>query len=128
MIYFVDNNTESLAAYIARVMHTKKLTTLDVQNRSGNQINQSYVVKLKNGDLTNPSISKIKALAKGLGVPEFELIAIMQGNSLDKRVLLDKKIENLGLKFSGLSPDKKEQLQALIDLMDREIDRAASEN
>ena len=128
MIYFVENNTETLASFIAKVMHNKRMTSYDVQLRSGNEINQSYVVKLKNGEHSNVSTGKLKALAKGLGVPEEEIFAIARGTQVKKSVVLDERFENLSLKFSGLPPTKKEKLEALIELMDREIDRAADEN
>ena len=70
MIWLMENNPvtqlEGLANFIARILNERRLTTYDVQVRSGNEIGQSYVVKLKNGDITNPSAQKLKALAKGL--------------------------------------------------------------
>lgn len=85
MIWLMENNLgkqlERLSDYIARILNERRLTSYDVQTRSGNEIGQSYVVKLKNGDITNPSAQKLKALAKGLGVSEDELFAIARGKS-----------------------------------------------
>lgn len=128
MIRFVERNTETLSNYISRIMMNKHLDTYDVHRRSGGEISQSYVVKLKNGNITNIGIKKLKALAKGLGEPEIEVIAVAQGSNPNKSLIMDERFENMSLKFSGLPEEKKGRLETLIDMMDREIERVAEDH
>lgn len=87
IIYFLLNNSamiwlmekENLASYIGRILYERRLTSYDVEARSGNEINQSYVIKLKNGDIKNPTTRKLQALARGLGVDEAEIFRVARG-------------------------------------------------
>lgn len=123
----VIQETKSLADFVRNVMEEKHLTSREVETRSGNTITHSYVNKIKNGDAKNPSTPLIQALAKGLGEPEEIIFALVRGKIADKEKIVDEKFENLGLRFSGLPASKKEKAQALIDLMDRELERLANE-
>ena len=81
MIWLMENNPNSgLAKLISGVMRDKGLSTTDVERRSGGKIKQSYVTKLKNGQLSNLSAAKISALADGLGIPVEEIFRAMKGN------------------------------------------------
>ena len=59
---------ETLAGYVTRIMQEKQLRPKDVERRSGDQIDDAYVIKIMKGITTNPSIRKTQALAQGLGV------------------------------------------------------------
>lgn len=124
MIYFMENNLETLAQFVARLMFEKKLTSYDIEQRSGGNIGQATVIKIKNGRSTNPTKRTLLNLAKGLGVPYADVFNIATGNPVSDSV--DDRLENLSLKFSGLPDDKKQELDPLIAMMDREIDRIAS--
>lgn len=63
-------------------MQEKQLSTRDVETRSANQIADAYVLKIKKGITTNPTISKLQALAEGLGVDEEELFKVARGVSV----------------------------------------------
>ena len=67
---------ETLAEYVSRIMQEKNLHAKDVQRRSGDKIDDAYVIKIMKGITTNPSISKTQALAEGLGVDEDELFRV----------------------------------------------------
>jgi transcriptional regulator with XRE-family HTH domain len=62
-----------LAEYVARVMAEKKLSAMKVQKNSNGQISDTYVLKIRAGRVPRPSMSRLKALAKGLKVSEKEL-------------------------------------------------------
>jgi transcriptional regulator with XRE-family HTH domain len=62
-----------LAEYLRLKMRQKGLTAKEVEARSGGGITDSYISKLKRGHTKKPSIPKLKALAKGLGVDEGEV-------------------------------------------------------
>lgn len=126
-------NQESLPEYVRRVINEKGLTFRQVEERSKSgesKVTGAYVNKIVNSivfDVTTLSIDKIQALARGLGEPEETVFSIIRGVKPNKEVVIDKQFENLSLKFSGLPPTRKERLQSLIEMMDREIERAAHE-
>jgi transcriptional regulator with XRE-family HTH domain len=75
---------ETLAAFVRRVRAEKNLSLTDVERQSarhGAKIASSYVSKIENGDTKNPSPEKIKALARGLDVPEDEITAVAFGKA-----------------------------------------------
>jgi|SRR5215213_5524356 len=72
---------EELSQYVKRVMGEKKLSLRDVQRGSGDRITQGYVGAIVKGAYANPSIQKLKALARGLGVDEEEVFRVARGVS-----------------------------------------------
>ena len=56
-----------LSRYIRKVMKEKNLTQRDIELRSGGKITDGYVADILSGDAKNPSVDKIKALARGEG-------------------------------------------------------------
>jgi len=74
----IDTN-EELSRYVKQVMSEKKLSLRDVQKRSGDRITQGYVGALVKGKYGNPTIQKLKALARGLGVDEEEVFRAARG-------------------------------------------------
>ena len=92
-----------LCRYVGQVMKAKGLSARDVAERSGDEITSGYVTGIRKGIAENPSVDKVMALSKGLGVDPFELFAIGCGLSERQAEL----------------PIAKERLQALelLDLM-----------
>lgn len=76
-----------LATFVVDIMKKNTLSSYDVERRSGDtkkeRISQSSVSKIINGDTKNPKIPTLKALAKGLGIPEAELIAVTTGKQAE---------------------------------------------
>lgn len=66
----------SLSRYVERVIKEKHLSRRDVQLRSGGEITESYVSGIISGTFRNLSIDKLKALARGLRVPEKQLVRV----------------------------------------------------
>ncbi|HSE97099.1 MAG TPA: helix-turn-helix transcriptional regulator [Blastocatellia bacterium] len=78
---------ESLSQYVKRVIEEKALTLHDVELLSGKRITDTYVSNILSGEASNPSIDKIQALARGLGVEPVELFKAAVGNAEpDERV------------------------------------------
>jgi transcriptional regulator with XRE-family HTH domain len=75
----VSKPVETLAQYVTRIMQEKNLRPKDVERRSGDEIDDAYVIKIMKGITTNPSISKTQALAQGLGVDEDDLFRVARG-------------------------------------------------
>lgn len=117
----------NLADYVRAVIDQKRLNYREVAARSNNLITHSTVYDIINGRSKNPTRQTLQGLAKGLGVTEEELFAVSRGKKPNEKNVADEKFENLSLKFSGLSPSKREKAEALLDLIDREIDRLANE-
>ena len=67
-------NKQSFSRYVDRVMKEKHLSRRDVKLRSGGEITDSYVSAIISGTAKNLSIDKLKALARGLRVPEMAVI------------------------------------------------------
>jgi transcriptional regulator with XRE-family HTH domain len=72
---------ESLSQYVKRVIEEKALTLHDVELLSGKRITDTYVGNIISGEASNPSIDKIQALARGLGVEVVELFKAAVGKS-----------------------------------------------
>ena len=69
----------TLAEYVTRVMDEKRLSSYDVEKSSGNRITDSYVLRIRDGKSQRPSVTKLRALAKGLGVDFDEILRVAEG-------------------------------------------------
>ncbi|HEX5734268.1 MAG TPA: helix-turn-helix transcriptional regulator [Blastocatellia bacterium] len=70
---------EDLSRYVRRTMRQKRLKVRDVELQSGGQISNGYVSGIMSGSVTNLSIDKVKALARGLGVDVHEVLDVVCG-------------------------------------------------
>lgn len=73
---------ESLADFIRRIRAEKNLSLSDVVTRSGNLISNGYISQIENHYVKSVTASKLKALAKGLGISYEEISAIAGGQAL----------------------------------------------
>lgn len=91
----MDNSKkENLSKYVARIMRQKGLKQKDVVSRSGGEIAGGYISDIINDKVTNLSMDKFKALARGLNVSVIELFAAACGerddlSTNDSLMLLD---------------------------------------
>lgn len=79
------NEPETLAQYLKRNMDEKGLSVKDVQRMSGEDIKVSYINDILSGRSTNPSVKKLKALARGAGVDEDEIFDVARGKQPAKK-------------------------------------------
>ncbi len=70
---------ETLAQYVARVIKEKDLTHQEVRKLARGKITDGYVRGIMTGKARNPSVDKLKALARGLGVSEDEIFRVARG-------------------------------------------------
>ena len=70
---------ETLAQYVARMIKEKGLKHHEVKLLSGGGITDGYVRGIMTGKAKNPSVHKLKALARGLGVSEDEIFRVARG-------------------------------------------------
>jgi transcriptional regulator with XRE-family HTH domain len=110
-----EQSAESLADYVRRMRHEKDLSLADVSERSGNRIGRTHINRIENGELTNVGFDKLRALAKGLGVPEEEVFAVARGKSVSG----DPDLEEIRLLeyFRTLPQDSREVLLAYAEMM-----------
>ena len=113
---------ETLAQYLDRLMRQKRLTPKELSRRSG--LTDSYIIRLRNGKLDNPTVDTLKKLAVGLGVNAHDLFTAAsgvepnEGPPVDLALLLDlvrKLISDPGgfeafQRLLKLSPRQREEL------------------
>ena len=85
---------ENLSKYVARIMRQKGLKQKDVVLRSRGEIAGGYISDIINDKVTNLSMDKFKALARGVNVNVIELFAAACGeqdnlSTNDSLMLLD---------------------------------------
>ena len=68
-----------LNEYVDRVMKQKNLSLADVERNCGNKITAGYIGKILKGTVTNLTVEKIIALAKGLEVDPYDVFAASYG-------------------------------------------------
>jgi transcriptional regulator with XRE-family HTH domain len=113
--FVVATGQESLADYVRRVRGEKRLSLANVSQISGGQITRSHISRIENGELTNVGLEKLRALAKGLGVPEDEVFAVARGKSVSGDLQLDE--SRLLEYFRTLPDDSREILLAYAEMM-----------
>ena len=70
---------ETLAQFVTRIIKEKELTHQEVRKLASGKITDGYVRGLMTGKARNPSVDKLKALARGLGVSEDEIFRVARG-------------------------------------------------
>lgn len=81
--FVVDSERmESLANFVKRKRAEKKFSLSDVRRNSGLQIANSYISRIENGEVTNVTPEKLKALARGLQESEDVVFAVARGKPL----------------------------------------------
>lgn len=70
---------ERLGIFVSKVLKNKKLNYREVSRRAGGAISHSAVGDIINGRVKDVRVETLQALAKGLGLPEEELLAVAFG-------------------------------------------------
>ena len=118
--------TNGLAVYVARVLKDKRITLHDVQVMSGWTITDAYVGSIIRGRARNPSVEKLQALARGLGIDEDEIFRVARGKApvdavSHASVDPEHSVAILRLMAQALSlPDVTEILEETVELSDEE--------
>ena len=121
---------ETLNDYVRRIRKEKHLSCADVSNQSaryGKRISGSYINRIENEPTLKPTADRLRALANGLGVPVFELMARAFGIASYG----ERSGEELSLltRFRELSGERKDDVLKLVDLWYSErADSRANEN
>jgi transcriptional regulator with XRE-family HTH domain len=119
---------ETLSEYVRRVMREKKLTFKDVEERSRNTVKIGTVSDIVQERTTNPTVSTLKALAKGLGQPEPEVFAVARGESLTEDPEYRRwKYASLFDDSNKLTPEQMRRFETIMDIARREVTRMLEE-
>ena len=126
---------EDLSRYVRRILAEKRLSFRDVQRDSGGGITQGYVGAIVNGRYVNPSVEKLKALARGLGESEERVFRVARGLSPDldeagdangeglqplallelmRRIVTDPELANLARELVELPPHARQVLLKVV--------------
>jgi transcriptional regulator with XRE-family HTH domain len=119
----MNTNTEqtALSRKVAQLMADKQISGYAVERATKREITQSFVNRIKNGEVKTPSAVKLKALARGLGVPESELLATIPGSLIDGGAVTHERLLSIDAAYRTLSKPNKIKANYLIELIEREI-------
>ena len=115
------DNINKLQDYVRRLINEKRLNYREVARRSRGLITYSTVYDVISGRNTNPSLSALRGLAKGLGVTEEELFASATGKTFEKDTI-DERLALIGLKFRELSDVQRIDAEALLRTLERAVE------
>jgi transcriptional regulator with XRE-family HTH domain len=105
-----------LRDYVREVASQKNLSDREIEKRSRKGITASYIGDIKNGQVDNPSVKKLQALARGLGVSEDEIFRVARGVPIEEA---DNPVESQLLeKFGRLSGERQQEILKLLDFYD----------
>lgn len=99
---------ETLAEYVTRIIREKNLKHHEVKEISGGAITDGYVRGIMTGKARNPSVDKLKALARGLGVSEDEIFKVARG-----------------LPFEREDPEQQSNYRVIVNLMSASLKNRA---
>ncbi|MGE0101652.1 MAG: helix-turn-helix domain-containing protein [Blastocatellales bacterium] len=117
------NHHETLQEYVRRILASKGLTETGVSRNSGGRISRSSVSDIVTGKRICATLSKLQALARGLGVSEEEIIARARGvRSAVNSEISHGVFARLQTKYLELNNDDKSAILTLVEMLEHEID------
>lgn len=118
--------------YINRIMRENGLTHRKVAERAnalGLKLSGGYVHNVASGDVDNPSLGLIRAIAAGLGRPEEELIAVFRGKLLtDDNGYTESLFAVMWNEYKRLPAKEQKELRPSVDMLRREIQRRTAKD
>ncbi len=104
-----------------QLISEKNLNYRQVAYKSRGMISHSTVYDIIAGRNTNPSLSSLRGLAKGLGITEEEMFAAATGKTLEKSSI-DNRLALIGLKFPQLTDEQRIDAEALLRALERAVE------
>ena len=83
---------ETLGQFVKRVREEKDLSTRDVEKKAKGEISDGYINQIETGVALNPSVKKLKALAKGLGINPEKFNQLIYGVSTNSKLTDDEQV------------------------------------
>jgi len=102
----------TLGEYVRKVMKDKHLSAMKVQKNSGGTISDTYVLKIRSGKVKRPSLSRLKALAKGLKEPEERVLAFA-GAEVQEKEWSAQRLAEVVVKIVD-TPDLRDAVEVLV--------------
>lgn len=110
----VSSEQESLSDYVRRVANEKNLSHREIARRSGDLISHVTVGDIINNNRGDIKVETIRGLAKGLGVSEEEIFAVVRGKTTSGELTFDE-LRMLEL-YRKLSPEKRMEAIAHLEV------------
>lgn len=124
----VSTERENLADYLRRVIKEKNLTYRQVAERSGGRISHAAISDIISGKTKEIKSGTISTLAKGLGVPEEEIFAVIRGKSpTDNPDFKKWKFAALFDEAEQLTPEQMAKFEIIMEMARREVQRMIQE-
>jgi len=119
----VSTEQEQLSDYVRRVANEKGLSYREVARRGG--ISSPSISDIVSKKTINIKASTIRALAKGLGVPEEEVFAAYSGRKpiTEEDLADDQEIAALFYEYKELTDEDKKELRTIWLMVRQEIRR-----
>jgi len=114
-----------LAEYVRNALAAKNLNYREVARRSGGLISHATVGDVVNNPGRRFSLETLRALAKGLGVPEDELLVVAAGRPLDDPSIEDAFFNALGYDFGRLTEEDKAVYRPILENIRDQINKRA---
>ncbi|MEW6213322.1 MAG: helix-turn-helix transcriptional regulator [Acidobacteriota bacterium] len=120
---------EKLSDFVRRAMNERSLTFRQVAARSGGVVSHGTINKIVNGHQEDLEATTLIGLAKGLGVPSEQLLAVIEGKGpKTQEEAEDQEIAALFHRYKRLKPEDKRELRSLIQAIDDAIERRLPDN
>lgn len=120
-----DVPLESPQEYVNRVMQEAGMVHRTVAERAvalGHKLSAGYVHNIASGDVDNPSVKLVQALAVGLGRPEDEVFLVFRGKAPTEGVR-DSFFAMLANEYQHLANGDQKELRVVLKMLQREIQR-----
>ena len=122
-IRMANRSPEPLGDFISRIRNEKGLSCADVSKKSasfGKPISASYVNRIENKRIKDPSPDRLRALAHGLDIPAADLLVraaglVAPGGQSEEHHLVTR--------FRELSPDRRVVVLNIVDMFHSEASR-----
>ena len=130
LVTFIDtlSNTnlklKQLGSWVKK--HREKMNYSQETAAEKSGISRYQWIRIENGQ-SGTKRETILAIAKQLEADETEALTLLAGLEPQNTPQIDERFERMSLNFSGVSQTNKEKAAALVELMDRELERLANE-
>jgi transcriptional regulator with XRE-family HTH domain len=116
---------ETFAEYLQRKMNesTPPITPTDIEKNTRKAIKEGTVRQILNGVTTNPTITTVQALARGLDVPLEEVVSAAFGLHRTEEEIKQSKVGALFSRSKELEEEDHTWFEQTMEMVEREVRR-----